>query len=210
VRPFFHALSVSIAQLGGQNGYAGIGDAGVPLVAGPLWIVAMTALAFAVAWRLKFSGWGRALRALREDEIAAAAVGVDPTRLKVTSFVISAMGGGIAGAMIATMRDGSPIVQPDSFGFAASFDAVTMVIIGGSGSVTGAALGALFVTFTVKAIELAQRAPAIEALHARYASLDLNALRMMVYAAVLVALMVRRPEGLFGERELRMPRAMKT
>jgi branched-chain amino acid transport system permease protein len=200
VRPFFHALSVSIAQLGGQNGYAGIGDAGVPLVAGPLWIVAMTALAFAVAWRLKFSGWGRALRALREDEIAAAAVGVDPTRLKVTSFVISAMGGGIAGAMIATMRDGSPIVQPDSFGFAASFDAVTMVIIGGSGSVTGAALGALFVTFTVKAIELAQRAPAI----------DLNALRMMVYAAVLVALMVRRPEGLFGERELRMPRAMKT
>jgi len=210
VRPFFHALSVSIAQLGGQNGYAGIGDAGVPLVAGPLWIVAMTALAFAVAWRLKFSGWGRALRALREDEIAAAAVGVDPTRLKVTSFVISAMGGGIAGAMIATMRDGSPIVQPDSFGFAASFDAVTMVIIGGSGSVTGAALGALFVTFTVKAIELAQRAPAIEALHARYASLYLNALRMMVYAAVLVALMVRRPEGLFGERELRMPRAMKT
>ena len=210
VRPFFHALSVSIAQLGGQNGYAGIGDAGVPLVAGPLWIVAMTALAFAVAWRLKFSGWGRALRALREDEIAAAAVGVDPTRLKVTSFVISAMGGGIAGAMIATMRDGSPIVQPDSFGFAASFDAVTMVIIGGSGSVTGAALGALFVTFTVKAIELAQRAPAIEALHARYASLDLNALRMMVYAAVLVALMVRRPVGLFGERELRMPRAMKT
>ena len=210
VRPFFHALSVSVAQLGGQNGYAGIGDAGVPLVAGPLWVVGMTALAFAVAWRLKFSGWGRALRALREDEIAAAAVGVDPTRLKVTSFVISAMGGGIAGAMIATMRDGSPIVQPDSFGFAASFDAVTMVIIGGSGSVTGAALGALFVTFTVKAIELAQRAPAIEALHARYASLDLNALRMMVYAAVLVALMVRRPEGLFGERELRMPRGAKT
>jgi branched-chain amino acid transport system permease protein len=170
----------------------------------------MAALAFAIAWRLKFSGWGRALRALREDEIAAAAVGVDPTRYKVTSFVISAMGGGIAGAMIATMRDGSPIVQPDSFGFAASFDAVTMVILGGSGSVTGAVLGGLFVTFTVKAIELAQRAPAVEALHARYASLDLNALRMMIYAAVLVTLMVRRPEGLFGEREAFRSRGAKT
>jgi branched-chain amino acid transport system permease protein len=201
VGPFFHAVSVSLAQLGGQNGYAGVHDAGVPLYAGPFWIVGMAALAFAVAWRLKFSGWGRALRALREDEIAAAAVGVNPTRFKVTSFVISAMGGGIAGAMIATMRDGSPIVQPDSFGFAASFDAVTMVILGGSGSVTGAVLGALFVTFTVKAIELAQRAPAVEALHAHYASLDLNALRMMIYAAVLVTLMVRRPEGVFGERE---------
>jgi branched-chain amino acid transport system permease protein len=209
VRPFFHALSVSLAQLGGQNGYAGAHDAGIPMVTGPFWIVTLTALGLVVAWRLKFSGWGRALRALREDEIAAAAVGIDPTRLKVTSFVLSAMGGGIAGAMIATMRDGSPIVQPDSFGFALSFDAVTMVILGGSGSVTGAALGALFVTFTVKAIELTQRAPAIEALHARYASLDLNALRMMLYAAVLIALMVRRPEGLLGERELRAFRPTK-
>ena len=69
-------------------------------------------------------------------------MGVDPTRYKVISFVISAIGGGIAGALIALMRDGSPIVQPDSFGFAASFDAITMVILGGSGSVTGAALGA--------------------------------------------------------------------
>jgi branched-chain amino acid transport system permease protein len=199
---FFHALSVSIAQLGGQNGYAGIGDAGVPLYAGPFWVLTLTALALVLAWRLKFSGWGRALRALREDEIAAAAVGVDPTRYKVTSFVISAIGGGIAGALIATMRDGSPIVQPDNFGFAASFDAVTMVILGGSGSVTGAALGGIFVTLTVKAIELAQRAPAIEALHERVPSLDLNALRMMIYAAVLIALMARRPQGILGEREL--------
>ncbi|MGO8997615.1 MAG: branched-chain amino acid ABC transporter permease [Polyangiaceae bacterium] len=198
VRPFFHALSIAIAQLGGVNGYAGPGDAGVPLYAGPFWIVGMTALVFVAAWRLKLSGWGRALRALREDAIAAAAVGVDPTRYKVTSFVLSAVGGGLAGGMIALMRDGSPIVQPDSFGFAASFDAITMVILGGSGSVTGAALGAIVVTLTVKAIELVQHAAAA---NAHFGSLDLNALRMMVYAAVIIALMIRRPEGLLGERE---------
>ena len=135
---------------------------------------------------------------MREDAIAAAAVGVDPTRYKVTSFVLSAVGGGLAGAMIALMRDGSPIVQPDSFGFAASFDAITMVILGGSGSVTGAALGAIVVTLTVKAIELVQHAAAA---NAHFGSLDLNALRMMVYAAVIIALMIRRPEGLLGERE---------
>jgi branched-chain amino acid transport system permease protein len=196
-----HALAALVASLGGQNGYAGPGDRGVPLYAGPFWILGLGALAFFVAWRLKFSGWGRALRALREDEVAAAAVGVDPTRYKVTSFVLSATGGGAAGAMMALLRDGSPIVQPESFGFATSFDAVTMVILGGSGSVTGAALGAAVVTLTVKAIELVQRTPAVEALRTYFPSLDLNALRMMIYAAVLIALMVRRPSGIFGERE---------
>ena len=191
----------AVGKLGGVNGYAGPKEAGVPLYAGPFWIVGMAALLFLVAWRLKWSGWGRALRALREDEIAAAAVGIDPTRYKVTSFVLSAIGGGLAGAMIALCRDGSPIVQPDSFGFAASFDAVTMVILGGSGSITGAALGAVLVTVTVKAIELLQHTAAVDALGAHFASLDLNALRMMIYAAILIALMIKRPEGLLGERE---------
>ncbi len=210
VRPLFHALGTAVAQLGGVNGYAGPREAGVPLYAGPFWILGMTAALFVVAWRLKRSGWGRALRALREDEIAAAAVGVDPTRYKVTSFVLSAMGGGLAGAMIALARDGSPIVQPDSFGFATSFDAITMVILGGSGSVTGAALGALLVTLSVKAIELAQHTSVVTEFGAHFGSLDLNALRMMIYAALLIALMIRRPEGLLGERELfesRAPRA---
>jgi branched-chain amino acid transport system permease protein len=168
----------------------------VPLYAGPFWIVGLAALAFALAWRIKHSGWGRALRALREDEIAAASVGVDPTRYKVTSFVLSAMGGGLAGGMIATMRDGAPLVQPDSFGFQASFEAVLMVVLGGSGSVTGAALGAVVVTVTMRAFELAQHA-----LAGHDAGLDLGALRTMLYAAALVVLMVRRPQGLLGERE---------
>ena len=202
VRPLFHALGIAIGKLGGVNGYAGPTEAGVPLYAGPLWIVGTAAVLAVVAWRLKKSGWGRALRALREDEIAAAAVGVDPTRYKVTSFVLSAVGGGIAGAMIALLRDGSPIVQPDSFGFAASFDAITMVILGGSGSVTGAALGALVVTLTVKAIELLQHTLAASALGGRLGALDLNALRMMIYAVALIVLMVKRPEGLLGEAEL--------
>jgi branched-chain amino acid transport system permease protein len=191
-----------VASLGGQNGYAGPDGQGVPLVAGPFWVFG-AAVAMAVAtWRMKFSGFGRALRALREDEIAAAAVGVDPTRYKVTSFVLAAAGAGIAGGLWATMRDGLGLVQPDQFNFQFSFDAITMVILGGSGSVTGAVLGALFVTFTVKFIELAQGFEAVKALQAANPWLDLNALRMVVYAGVLIALMVLRPEGLLGEREL--------
>jgi branched-chain amino acid transport system permease protein len=202
VGPFFHMLSIGVTSLGGQNGYAGPTNAGIPLYAGPFWVLGLTALLSVAAWRIKFSGWGRALRALREDEIAAAAVGVDPTNYKVTSFVISAVGAGIAGGLMAIMRDGTPIVQPDSYNFQASFDAITMVILGGSGSVTGAMIGGVFVTFTVKTIELAQGTSAVQALKRVIPALDLNALRMIIYAGVLIALMIWRPEGLLGEREL--------
>jgi branched-chain amino acid transport system permease protein len=190
-----------VAALGGQNGYAGPDGAGVPQYAGPLWIFGVCLVGALLAYRLKFSGWGRALRALREDEIAVSAVGVDPTRYKVTSFVLAAAGAGLAGALLSSMRDGNPTVQPDQFTFAYSFDAITMVILGGSGSVTGAVVGGLFVTFTVKAIEQLQGLESVQALRLDYPGLDLNALRMVVYAAVLIGLMILRPEGLFGERE---------
>jgi branched-chain amino acid transport system permease protein len=195
-------ISHAIASLGGQNGYAGADNQGVPLFAGPFWVFGAAVLMTLATWRIKFSGWGRALRALREDEIAAAAVGVDPTRYKVISFVIAASGAGIAGGLWATMRDGLGLVQPDQFNFQFSFDAITMVILGGSGSVTGSVLGALFVTFTVKFIELIQGVEAVKALQRANPWLDLNALRMVIYAAVLIALMILRPEGLLGEREL--------
>lgn len=191
-----------LAYLGGQNGYAGPDKNGIPQYAGPFWIFGAVVLSVTIAWRLKFSGWGRALRALREDEIATASVGVDPTRYKVTSFVIAATGAGIAGGLLASMRDGNPTVQPDQFTFAYSFDAITMVILGGSGSVSGAIVGGVFVTFTVKMIEQLQGLDSVQALRATYPSLDLNALRMVIYASVLIGLMIMRPEGLFGEREL--------
>jgi branched-chain amino acid transport system permease protein len=192
-----------LGRLGGQNGYQGIANQGVPLYAGPFWVFGIVFLLGVVAWRLKFSGWGRALRALREDEIAAAAVGVDPTRYKVTSFVLSAVGAGIAGGLMAIMRDGMPVQNPDNYTFQMSFDAITMVILGGSGSVSGAVLGGLFITFSIRLIETVQGSDTVrDWVSAGHSSLDLNALRMIVYAIVLILLMIMRPEGLLGEREL--------
>ncbi len=198
-----------ISKLGGPQGYSGPDNFGVAQYAGPFWVFGGVITATIIAWRLKFSGWGRALRALREDEIAAAAVGVDPTRYKVTSFVISAMGAGVAGALLASMRDGNPSIQPEQFGFALSFDAITMVILGGSGSVSGAVLGGLFVTITVKMIEQLQRLDAVEAFKKDHPDFDLNALRMVVYAIVLILLMVVRPAGVFGENEITRYRRRK-
>ncbi len=209
---FFHVFSVMIQSLNGENGYGGTGTNGLPLYAGPFWVFGMTILMGVAAWRLKFSSWGRALRALREDEIAAAAVGVDPTRYKVRSFVLSAMGASVAGCMLALMHDGTGSVNPGDYKMDKSFEIITMVILGGSGSISGAIFGGLFVTFTVKFIEYFQSTGAGSAIRGPHdlgftqLTVDLNALRMMIYAALLIAVVIQRPEGLFGEREFSLER----
>jgi branched-chain amino acid transport system permease protein len=204
-----HAVSVAVAKLGGSNGYQGTAGAGVPAFAGPFWLVLVLGLSIALALRIKHSGWGRALRALREDEIASASLGVDPTRYKVRSFVLAAIGAGMAGALSSTLRDGTPIVQPETYSREASFDAITMVILGGSGSVSGSILGALMITLSVKAIEFLQGTDLVKGWVTSLPWLDLNALRMILYAAVLIAVMLWRPEGILGEREFKWFRENK-
>jgi branched-chain amino acid transport system permease protein len=194
----------AIASLGGSLGYRGpkVGDdyLGVPSVAGPFWTVGIAALAVFLALRLKRSGFGRALRAVREDEIAAAAVGVDPAKYKVTAFVLAAAGAGVAGALLAVQRDGPGIVGPANLKFDKSFEVITMVILGGSGSVSGAAIGAVLYTVIFYASEeaLHQLAQAVPA----FGSIDAAALRMTIFATALIVVMLVRTEGLFGEREL--------
>ncbi len=202
-------LTKAIASLGGSLGYRGprveTGPGqhdftGVPSAAGPLWTVGIAALAVFLALRLKRSGYGRALRAVREDEIAASAVGVDPARYKVTAFILAAVGAGVAGALLAIQRDGPGIVSPALMRFDVSFQVITMVILGGSGSVSGAAIGAILYTVVFYASEegLASLRDVVPLL----GRIDSAALRMALFAATLVALMLLRPEGLFGEREL--------
>ncbi len=203
-------ITRAISSLGGSLGYRGPkvdGEfSGVPAVAGPFFTVGVAALAVFLALRLKRSGFGRALRAVREDEIAASAVGVDPARYKVTAFVLAAAGAGIAGALLAIKRDGPGLVSPANMRFDKSFEVITMVILGGSGSVSGAALGAVLYTvvFYVSEELLNQAARGGVAF---LAHIDAAALRMALFALTLIVVMLVRPEGIFGERELFEKRA---
>jgi branched-chain amino acid transport system permease protein len=197
-----NALTRGLAKLGGPGGYAGPDDRGVPLYAGPFWVVLALGFAVWACLRLKYSPWGRALRATRDDELAASASGVQTTRYKVTSFVLSAFGAGVAGGLLALLRDGSPLVQPAQFTLQTSFDAIVMVMVGGAGSVSGAAFGALFVTFAGRGFEALQDTSAVAAFQAAHPALDLNALRAAAYALLLLVLVRARPQGLFGDGEL--------
>jgi branched-chain amino acid transport system permease protein len=134
-----------------------------------------------LAYRLKYSSKGRALLAVRENEIAAEAMGVDTTRAKVVAFVFAAFFAGIGGSLYAHQVGA---LDPKELGFMKSIDLVIIVVIGGMGSITGVVLGATILVVL----------PEIFRQFADY--------RMIAYALALIAVMILRPQGIMGVKEL--------
>jgi branched-chain amino acid transport system permease protein len=132
--PFWQLLD----NLGGSKSFSS-----VPPYATAFWIYVWVAITLIVAVRLKYSGYGRALLSIREDEIAARAVGVNVTRYKVRAFVLSAFFAGVAGALTA-LNIGQ--INAGELGFQRSFEIVIMVVLGGLGSISGAAMAAALLT----------------------------------------------------------------
>ncbi len=127
------------------------------------------------------SSHGRACISIRENEIAAEAMGVDTTKYKVVAFTIGAAFAGVAGGLFSHYFY---IAHPASFTFMKSFDILTMVVLGGMGSITGSITAAILLTF-------------ISAALASYPEW-----RMVIYSVLLIILMIYRPQGLFGNKEI--------
>ena len=124
---------------------------------------------------------GRACIAIRENEIAAEAMGVNTTKYKVMAFTIGAAFAGVAGGLFAHQFY---LISPNSFTFLASFNYLIMVVLGGMGSITGSIAGAFVVTFISAALAAWPE------------------FRMIIYALALILLMFYRPQGLFGYMEI--------
>ena len=133
-----------------------------------------------VVLRLRRLPIGRAWEALREDEVACKALGINPTNTKLTAFALGAMFGGFAGSFFAT-RQG--FISPESFTFIESATILAIVVLGGMGSQLGVVLAA---TLLVVLPEMARG-------FAEY--------RMLLFGAAMVAIMVWRPGGLLGRRD---------
>jgi len=166
--------------LGGATGYSGGRPLGLPVYTSLFWVLTWATIAIVLIGNLTYSSYGRALRAIREDEIAAEAMGIPTTRYKVLAFVISSASAGIAGGLFAHLQS---TIRPDDFKFDRSIDMIVMIIVGGLGSVTGAVLGAAIVGIT---LELTR---------------DLQQYRLVAYALMLILLMLFRPQGMLGRRE---------
>ncbi|MCO5113438.1 MAG: branched-chain amino acid ABC transporter permease [Bdellovibrionaceae bacterium] len=139
-----------------------------------------------VIYRLIRSSYGLTFMSVRDDEIAAEAMGVNTTKTKVWAFIISSFFAGIAGAIFAHV---SNYLNPATFSFLKSVDAVIMVVLGGMGSITGSLVAAVFITLMPEVLRPLQSMTGVD-------------LRMVIYALSLVLLMIWRPQGLFGNKEL--------
>jgi branched-chain amino acid transport system permease protein len=157
------------------------GLSGLPRRTDLVW-VGMGALAtIAMARRLAGSTHGRALFAIREDEVAAEAMGVDTTGYKVRAFVISSAFAGLAGGLLVHLIQ---LCTPKSFTFVKSIEVVAMVVLGGMGSVTGSIVSALVLSLALEGLR------------------EFQQYRMVIYSLLLIVLMLTRPTGIFGTREI--------
>ena len=172
-------------------------------------VVVIIMVAFMLLYRLEDSRLGRAWVAIREDELAAASMGINTVTTKLLAFAIGATTSGLAGAFYAAKLG---VVTPDQFGFTVSFTALAMVVLGGMGNIWGVAAGA-FVIYEIQSQGLKQLGGFVQALHVPAfalgpVSVDLGSINFLnyqylLYGLALVGMMLLRPEGLFPSRRRR-------
>jgi ABC-type branched-subunit amino acid transport system ATPase component/ABC-type branched-subunit amino acid transport system permease subunit len=178
-----HAAVEMRGLTGGQNGIMGIpspaafgvkfGERGVAILA-----LALAAAFTYLFWRLSISTWGKAMRAVKDSETAAASIGLDPVAIKTVAFALSALCAGVAGGLFAPL---SAFVTPSTFAFSQSILFVLVVMIGGAGTVAGPLVGAAIVVLLPEALA------------------GLAEYRLLFFGALLLVVLWLAPEGLVGE-----------
>jgi ABC-type branched-subunit amino acid transport system permease subunit len=174
-----------------------------------LTIVAIITVVVILVYRLQDSRLGRAWVALREDELAAASMGINTVTTKLLAFSIGASTAGLAGVFYAAKLS---TVTPDQFGFTVSFTALAMVVLGGMGNIWGVAAGA-FIVYELQSQGLKQLGGFVQSLNIPAVMLgpvkiDVGAINFinyqyLLYGLALVLMMLIRPEGLFPSRRRR-------
>lgn len=157
------------------GGASGFND--IPQNTNWVWLFFMTAATIILIKNFINSKAGRACISIREDEVAAEAMGVNTTFYKVLSFAIGAFFAGIAGALYSGYFY---FIKPDAFGFMKSIDILVIVVFGGMGSIMGSVVGAVAISLISLVLQ------------------SIPELRMVIYSVILFIIMVYRPQGLMG------------
>ncbi|MDY4948767.1 MAG: branched-chain amino acid ABC transporter permease [Clostridium cadaveris] len=171
-------LLLNNEYVGGASGFNYI-----PLYTNWTWLFLMVVLTIVVISNFIKSKSGRACIAIREDEIAAEAMGINTTFYKVLAFAIGALFAGIAGALYGGYLS---FITPESFGFMKSIDILVIVVFGGMGSITGSIVGAIAISFISIVLQ------------------GIPELRMVIYSVILFIIMVYRPQGIMGNYEFKL------
>jgi branched-chain amino acid transport system permease protein len=173
---------LGFAEMKGARGMIGI-----PKLTNWAWVFFFILLVVIITRNLLHSSYGRAVVSVREDEIAAKAMGIDVAHYKTLSFVLGSLFAGVAGALYAHING---FLHPNTFNFIQSFNPMIIVVFGGLGSVTGT-LAAAFTWALV-----------LEGFLRLFLPDGFETWRFVVYPLLLLLLMLLRPKGLFGDYEL--------
>jgi len=174
-------ILLNLDAVGGPRGLSGIPGLVKSNDMAVFWVFLIVALAIVVSRNLLVSVRGLTWLAVREDEVAADSMGVDTTNVKVTAFVIGSGFAGAAGVLFAHFFTG---ISPDYFDMNNSIIITTMVILGGTGSITGAVIAAALLTVLPELLR------------------PLKDYRMVIFSTTLIIMMLTRPQGIFGTKEL--------
>ena len=172
-------------------------------------MIVIVTLAMMLLYRLHDSRIGRAWMAIREDELAAAANGINTVATKLLAFALGATTSGLAGVFNASKLT---IVSPDQFSFTVSFTVIAMIIVGGMGNIWGVAVGA-FVVYMIQVVVLKNingfleeiNFPAFDIgpIHVDLVNVPFVEFQFLLYGIALVLMMLLRPEGLFPSQRRR-------
>ncbi len=172
---------LNMDAVGGARGLSGI-----PPLTNFGWVFGFAVVTIFCVWRVIHSAQGRVLLAIREDEIAGTAMGVNTTQGKVRAFAMGAFFAGIAGGLFAHYLR---TLNPGIFDFNRSFEIIIMVVLGGMGSISGSVVAAIFLTVLKELLRPLQQLTGVD-------------LRMVIYSLVLIVMMLTRPKGIFGTSEI--------
>ena len=161
------------------NGAAGL--QGIPQFVNWTWMFVFTVGTIVIIANFLKSSHGRACVSIREDEIAAESMGVNTTKYKLIAFTTGAFFAGIAGGLYASYFF---FLKPDLFGFTKSIDVLVIVVLGGLGSISGSIIAAVLLAIISTFLQ------------------SFSEVRMIIYALLLIVLMLFRPQGLLGSKEI--------
>ncbi len=176
------------------NGSLGIND--IPEYSNLYWTGGIAILTVMAILNVIYSKYGRAMKAVRDDEDAATAMGVNTFKVKTLAFSTSAFFEGVGGGLLAALLTS---ISPDLFTFFLTFQLLIIIVLGGLGSTTGAILGTIFVMAGLEWMRFLDEPMNILG----YETEAMPGMRMVVFSLILIFVMLFAREGLMGKKELK-------
>jgi len=177
------------------NGAMGLND--IPQIANFYWIGIIALITFIVMIHIIYSKFGRGMKAIRDDEDAATAMGLNTFKLKTYAFMTSAFFEGIGGGLLASLYTA---ITPDQFSFLLTFQLLIIIVLGGLGSMSGAVFASILVMGGLEVLRFLD-----EEINIPILGIHIDAhpgVRMVVFSILLLIMMLYARKGLFGDKEL--------